>query len=70
MEAVPQTFARIDGIGAHRDRYDELLQRFHSFPPGGAAQRGIDAIRAEFIDGAPANASPAALAAAGLSGES
>lgn len=41
--------ARRDGIGAHRARYDELRHRFHTYPPGGASQRVVDAIRAEFL---------------------
>lgn len=51
--------ARVDGIGTHRPRYDELLQRFHTYAPGGAAQRGIDAIRVEFLDAAPAGSDDA-----------
>lgn len=45
--------ARLHGIGEYRARYDELRHRFHTHPPGGASQRVVDAIRAEFIDGAP-----------------
>lgn len=42
--------ARDSGIGEHRARYDELRQRFHSYPPGGASARVVDAIRGEFLE--------------------
>lgn len=45
--------ARRDGIGDHRARYDELRQRFHTYPPGGASERIVDAIRAEFLGADP-----------------
>jgi|GEM_PF-3490742 class 3 adenylate cyclase len=43
------TAARLDGIGDHRDRYHELRQRFHTYPPGGASARAVDAIEQEFL---------------------
>ncbi|MFT5204240.1 MAG: CDP-glycerol glycerophosphotransferase (TagB/SpsB family) [Candidatus Aldehydirespiratoraceae bacterium] len=43
------TAARIDGIGNHHDRYDELRRRFHTYPPGGASTRVVDAIEKEFL---------------------
>lgn len=41
--------AREHGIGDHRARYEELRQRFHTYPPGGASARVVDAIREEFL---------------------
>lgn len=43
--------ARTHGIGEHRARYEELRRRFHTHAPGGASQRVVDAIRAEFLGG-------------------
>jgi hypothetical protein len=43
------TAARLDGIGDHRDRYDEPRRRFHTYPPGGASTRLVDAIEQEFL---------------------
>lgn len=41
--------ARRDGIGEHRERYEELRRRFHTYPPGGASERVVAAIREEFL---------------------
>lgn len=41
--------ARLQDIGEHRARYDELRHRFHTYAPGGASERVVDAIRAEFL---------------------
>jgi len=41
--------ARRDGLGEHRARHRELKARFHTFPPGGAAERVVGAIREEFM---------------------
>jgi CDP-glycerol glycerophosphotransferase (TagB/SpsB family) len=41
--------ARGGGIGDYRLRYDEIRGRFHTYEPGGASQRTVDAIRAEFL---------------------
>lgn len=41
--------ARRDGIGAHRDRYTAIRDRFHTHAPGGASARVVEAIRDEFV---------------------
>ena len=50
--------ARERGLGDHRARYEELRQRFHTYPPGGASARVVNAIRDEFMStptGSPAD---------------
>lgn len=41
--------AREDGVGAHRSRYDELREHFHTYAPGGASQRVVDAVAERFL---------------------
>lgn len=41
--------ARTQGIGEYYERYEELRSRFHTFPPGGASERVVTAIREEFL---------------------
>lgn len=48
---VALTEATTIGAVAYADRRAELKKRFHTFPPGGAAERVLDAIEADVRDG-------------------
>lgn len=43
--------ATTEGAAVYADRHAELKRRFHTFPPGGAAERVLDAIEAEVGSG-------------------
>lgn len=50
--------ARDVGVGEHRERQTELRNRFHTYPPGGASERVVDAIIEEFWGRRPSGAPP------------
>ena len=50
--------ARSEGVGPYRARVDEVMSRFHTYPPGGASQRVVEAIVEAFWGHLPAGAAP------------
>ena len=50
--------ARRDGVAPHRQRFDEIRSRFHTYPPGGASQRVVEAIIEAFWNERPPGVPP------------
>ncbi|MEZ5246664.1 MAG: CDP-glycerol glycerophosphotransferase family protein [Acidimicrobiales bacterium] len=45
------TAARDQGLGAHRERYEQLRDLFHTYPPGDASARVVDAVLETLVHG-------------------